>query len=478
MQAVQQEVLTSTMIDRRQFLSTSLLGAVACSTSEPPPAKRPNVLFLAVDDMNDYGFNNALGGVKTPHLDRFKQSALTFEKAYCAAPACVPSRAAVFSGLYPHTTGSYLNGSAPWTQAPLNNTESLPEVFNRSGYHTYGQGKLTHAPVEPVKLAAMWDNEPHGGGFGPFPPEEDRVDGDKFWGWTPWEGPDSDFPDVVNGDSVVQFLEQEHDKPFFLAYGLWRPHTPFTAPKRFFDEYSLEEIAMPPYKEDDLADVPQLGRDLSKVWGERFVSTGKDTPEAWREFIRAYLACTSFADWSCGRVLEALENSPYADNTIVVFWSDNGYHCGEKDHWEKTTLWEQASLTPMAIRLPGSDHNGQVCGRPVGLIDLFPTLSDYCGLEPTRHGLEGLSLRPLLEEPQAAWDRPSLTTYGEGYASVRGERYRYIRYPDGTEELYDHDADPHEWENLATNPDLAPVRARLSEAIPAKFAKSLGGRLG
>ena len=174
--------------------------------------------------------------------------------------------------------------------------------------------------------------------------------------------------------------------------------------------YDLAEVEMPPYKEDDLTDVPELGRDLAAVWGDRFVVSGKDTEQSWREFVRAYLACTAFADWSCGRVLEALDNSPYADNTIVVFWSDNGYHCGEKDHWEKTTLWEQASLTPMAIRVPGSAYAGETCGGAVGSIELYPTLADYCRLEATAHNVEDQSLRPLIEDPEADWGRPALTT--------------------------------------------------------------------
>ncbi|MDE0103295.1 MAG: sulfatase [Bryobacterales bacterium] len=461
-------------MNRRQFLVASLLGSAACSR---PQGKRPNVLFLIVDDMNDYGFYSTLGGVKTPYLDRFKTTAVTFEKAYCASPAYVPSRAAVFSGLYPHTTGAYRNGSDPWTKPPLDATESLPELFKRSGYRTYGQGKLTHAPVADEKLQGMWDNRPHGGGFGPFPPKEDQVAG-RFWGWTPWDGPDSDFPDVVNADSLVDFLQRPQEGPFFAAYGLWRPHTPFTAPRRFFDMYDRERIEMPPYREDDLADVPELGRELAAVWGERFVVSGRETEDSWRDFVRAYLACTSFADWSCGRVLEALDGGPHAEDTIVVFWSDNGYHCGEKDHWEKTTLWEKASLTPMAIRLPASSHAGRVCRRPVGSIDLYPTLAEYCRLETPAHQPEGESLRPLLDDPEAEWNRPALTTFGEGYASVRDERFRYIRYPDGTEELYDHDADPNEWSNLADAPENHAVKRILAEAIPAQFAKSLGGRMG
>ena len=462
------------MLSRRQFVATSILGGLGCSR---PQTNRPNVLFLIVDDMNDYRFYNVLGGVKTPQLDRFKRTALTFQRSYCASPACVPSRAAEFSGLYPHTTGAYRNGCDPWNQAPLESTESLPELFRRSGYTTYGQGKLLHAPVPEEKLKGMWGNKAHGGGFGPFPPEEDQVAG-RFWGWTPWEGPDTDFPDVVNGSSVMSFLAEEHKEPFFLAYGLWRPHTPFTAPKRFFDMYDLAEIELPTYKEDDLDDVPQLVRDLAEVWGERFVVSGKDTEQSWRVFARAYLACTSFADWSCGRVLQALDSSRHADNTIVVFWSDNGYHCGEKDHWEKTTLWEQASLTPMAIRLPGSAHAGRICPRTAGSIDLYPTLVDYCRLEATAHALEGQSLRPLLEDPEAAWEYPAVTTYGEGYVSMRNDRFRYIRYPDMTEELYDHDSDPHEWTNVVAAPEHAAAKRQLASAIPGQFAKSLGGRMG
>jgi arylsulfatase A-like enzyme len=227
-----------------------------------------------------------------------------------------------------------------------------------------------------------------------------------------------------------------------------------------------------------MEDIPPLGQKLAAVWGERYEICGERNPELWRQFVHGYLACTTFADWSAGRVIEALDKSQYTANTIVIFWSDNGYHCGEKNHWEKTTLWEQAALTPMAIRLPGTRNLGAHCARPVNTLDLFPTLVDCCGLEAPAHELEGRSLQPLLKNPKAPWERPAITTYGEGYFSARDERYRYIRYPDGTEELYDHANDPHEFTNLASGPEFKSVKRRLSKWIPKKWAKSLGGRLG
>ncbi len=473
------------MITRRRFLRFVAGGAVSCPlgvsgiVQANENRNRPNVLMIIADDMNDYGFYEALGGVRMPYLERSKNTAIVFDRACCASPACVPSRAAVFSGLYPHTTGSYLNGSDPWRQPPFTEIEAMPECFKRNGYETFGRGKLFHSEPPPNRKNAMWDNEVWHGGFGPFPPDKDQVKG-SFWGCTPWEGPDSDFPDVKNAEAAIEFLQQEHDKPFFLTLGLWRPHTPFTSPKRFFEMYDPRslQIPIPGWREDDMEDIPPLGQKLAEVWGERFEICGSENPDMWRKFLHGYLAGTTFADWSAGRVIETLEKGKYADNTIVVFWSDNGYHCGEKNHWEKTTLWEQAALTPLAIRLPGMGNAGKRCTRPVNTIDLYPTLVDCCGLKPPGHKLEGMSLRPLLEDPKAAWERPSITTYGENYFSARDERYRYIRYPDGSEELYDHQTDPHEFANLANQAEMKAAKAKLAKWMPKTWAKSLGGRLG
>lgn len=472
------------LITRRNILKASMAGAASIflpahnAMSTTSGINRPNVLLIIADDMNDYGFHGKMPRIKMPYLHMFRQTAVTFERAYCAAPACVPSRAAVFSGLYPHNTGSYRNGSDPWRKPPFTEIEAMPECFKRNDYTTFGRGKLFHSQPEPQRRKAMWDNDVWGGGFGPFPSEKNQLKG-KFWGCEAIED-DSVFPDVKNAEAAIKFVQQDHDRPFFMVYGLWRPHTPFTAPKRFFDMYDPQgiRVPVPAWRKDDLNDIPPLGRVLAEVWSERYELCGESNSESWRKFVRAYCACTTFADWSTGRVIEALDKSKYADNTIVVFWSDNGYHCGEKNHWEKTTLWEQAALTPLAIRLPGKRNAGARCGRPVNALDLFPTLVDYCGLRAPMQILDGLSLRTLLEDSQAVWDRPAITTYGEGYFSARDEQYRYIRYPDGTEELYDHQADAGEHENLAANPALKAVKERLARWIPEKWAKSLGGRLG
>ena len=457
------------------------LALLLAGLSSAEPASRPNILMIIVDDMNHYGFHGSYPGIRMPALDQLKQQSITFKNAFCAAPVCGPSRAAVFSGLYPHTTGAYLNGADPWRTAPLDQTESLVELFQRSGYLTYGNGKIFHAALAEGRLEAMFTNQPFGGGFGPFLPEGDEfpIPGDRFWISHPWTGPDEDFPDVRNLQSTVEFLKEDHDKPFFAVLGLWRPHTPFTAPKRFFDIYDKEEKPLPPgYREDDLSDLSDKALKLTRIWGKRWDLTGASNPDHWRHMLWGYAAATSFADWTVGEAVKALDASSYADNTILILWSDNGYHMGEKNHYEKATLWELSARTPMLVRLPGHRNGGAVCTRPVSSIDLFPTLVELCRLEaPARHP-EGTSLAPLLKNPFRQWKPPVLTSYGEGLISVRDERFRYIRYPDGSEELYDHEVDPHEWNNLAPLEDYNKVKRRLSAHLPGSYAPSLGGRNG
>lgn len=461
-------------------LGTALLAALAFLSLDAAPAPaRPNVVVIIADDMNGYGFYRQFPGVQMPHLEAFKKTAITFQHAYCSAPSCVPSRAAFFSGQLPSTTGSYLNGSDPWERPVMAAVDSLPEIFKRNGYTTWGTGKLFHAKIGPERERAAFDNHPKGGGFGPFLPADQQLAG-PWWGSGPWTGPDTDFPDVTNAADAIAFLQQPHEKPFLLMLGLWRPHSPFTAPRRFFDLYDEASLPMPPagWQAHDLDDVPAPGRQLSAVWGERWTKTGADHPDLWRKILHAYLACNSFADWSAGRVLAALDASACADNTLVVFIGDNGYHCGEKNHFEKSTLWEAAAQVPLAIRLPGRAHAGTEITCPVSLVDLFPTLLTVCQLTPPRQPLDGRSLQPLLADPAATWDHPAVTLYEEHYFSACDGRYRYIQYPDGSEELYDHTSDPHELTNLAGRADTAPVKQRLLKSIPATWAPSLGGRPG
>ncbi len=457
-------------------LLTLLLPFTATSADTTPP----NVLFIVADDLNDYVIDGRYPGVQTPHLDAFLETAVLFEHAYCAAPACVPSRAAFLSGQYPFRTGAYLNGSDPWQKPAMANVESLPESFRQSGYVTWGAGKLFHCEIGREHERAAWDNAPtHRGGFGPFLPAADQLAG-KWWGAGPWSGPDHDFPDVVNADAAIDFLRQPQDTPFFLMLGLWRPHTPFTAPRRFFQQYDKQQIQIPPpgWSEDDLTDIPAAGIALTKIWGERWEKTGQTHPEHWRQIVWGYLACTSFADWSIGRVLDALDESPHTSNTLVVITSDNGYHCGEKNHFEKSTLWEAAARVPLAIRLPHRRNAGQRTAATVTLVDLYPTFVDYCRLRTPPQPLDGRSLRKILENPETAWNRPAITVYEEQVFSARNQQHRYIQYRDGSEELYDHHTDPFERKNLAKDSAGSKAMKELRKGIPRAWAKSLGGREG
>ena len=437
---------------------------------------RPNVVWIVVDDMNGYGVKDQYEPVKIPHIDNFRKEAVNFVNAACNTPVCNPSRSSFFSGIYPHRTGAYVNGSDGWNRSELlQEIKSVPEWFKANGYTTWGRGKIFHNPMDSAREYGMWDNRPiYKGGFGPFPEEEYWYSG-RFFSIKPWTGPDTDFPDVKNADAAIEFLQQEHDKPFFLYYGLWRPHCPYTAPQRFFDMYSEEDIYFPEgIREGDLEDVPFLGRMLLDSLN-KFRNKDEGFVDLWKKFIYAYCANTSFTDWNVGRVIGALDASPYAGNTIVIIHSDNGYHCGEKLRWEKATLWDQADYVPFLVRTP--ETAGGECRASVSLLDVFPTLVDYCGLEPPGHQLDGHSIIPLLKDPDMPWDHPSLTTYGVEYASVRNERYRYIRYPDGSEELYDHEVDPWEFNNIAAEPGMEAIKADLAGEIPTEWAESKGGRL-
>lgn len=467
---------------KRPLPSFFLLLAVGlclqyCRQSAQPAQKKSlakkkyNILMVVADDLNDYGIFHTYPQSVVPNLDSFSRTAITFRHAYCASPECNPSRAAFLSGMYPHRTGAYLNGSKSWLRVLLE-VSSLPEHLKANGYTTFGMGKLFHSELPEGKEASAWDNQVKKGGFGPFP-GEDEYQVSRFFSYKAWDGPDTDFPDVRNGNEVADFLSVEHDQPFFCMYGLWRPHTPFTAPKRFFDLYERSEIALPPaYLEGDTEDISPKSYEILDMW-DRFKKAGPENVELWKAFIHAYLACTSFADWSFGRVLEALDNSPNADNTIVIFFSDNGYHCGEKDSWEKSTLWEQAALVPTMIRFPGSSENGKVCTRPISLIDLYPTLIEACALSEAPHPLDGTSIFPLFEDVHTEWNRPVFTSFGKGFASIRSEKYRYLQYPDGTEELYDHQLDQYEWKNVADHPDYKRIKNEMKQHLPQTWAEEL-----
>lgn len=439
---------------------------------------RPNVIFIVIDDMSA----DAFGGsekIITPNIDKLCENSVFFKQAYCAAPVSIPSRASFFTGISPHKSGVYLNGGDPWNDSEvLKEAETLPELFKRNGYYTFGRGKIYHKPLSEGRIERNFDNRPiYEGGFGPFPDEQHRVFSDKdkfpeFWGVQSF--PDSIFPDIKNTNAVIDFLEEKSEKPFFIALGLWRPHTPFTAPQRFFDLYNEDDIEIPEsYKADDLDDVPEFAKSLLDPFG-RFEITGANNIDRWKHFIHGYYACSSFVDWNIGRVMDALKGSNYADNTIVVVFLDNGFHIGSKNHWEKNTLWETSALTPMVIKMPSGFTN--TVESPVGLIDIYPTMVDICNLKSPSQELDGSSLRKFMEQKDYSWDKPATTYFGENMISIRNRDYRFIEYPDGSTEFYDLKHDPFEFKNLSEEPAYKNQIEELKQYVPDKFAKELPGR--
>jgi arylsulfatase A-like enzyme len=288
--------------------------------------------------------------------------------------------------------------------------------------------------------------------------------GEFDWGVIPAK--ENAYGDAIAVDWGRRFLERKHDRPFFLAVGLWHPHIPMFAPQSYFDMYPRDQVRLPEAPADDLDDIPAVGRKLAAVRHneyERILKEGK-----WRDAVQAYLACISFADALVGRLMSALDASPYARNTVIVFWSDNGWHLGEKQHWHKSTLWQRSTHIPLIVAGPGVRSAGMARPQPVSLLDLYPTLVELCGL-PARRDLEGESLAPLLRDPQAA-HRPPVSTINRGNHAVMTQRWRYIRYHDGGEELYDRQADPNEWRNLAGEARHAALKRDLAQLLPASNA--------
>ncbi|MEL6104574.1 MAG: sulfatase-like hydrolase/transferase [Planctomycetota bacterium] len=453
-----------------------------CVDNQWVKADQPNVLFISVDDLNDW--IGCLGGhpqAKTPNFDRLASSGLLFTNAHCPAPACNPSRGAILTGISPHKSGLYDNRQKMRERMP--DAELLPKYFSRHGYWSAGSGKLLHYFID----ARSWDEYfPPKETEDPFPrtfyPKQRPVNLPRGG---PWQYVETDWAalDVTDeefgGDWLVskwigEQLSKTHDKPFFLACGIYRPHEPWFVPKKYFEPFPLSEIQLPPgYREDDLDDLPPEGK---RRGPNRYFAHIQEQGQ-WRQGIQGYLASIYFADTMLGRVLDALESGPNKHNTIVVLWSDHGWHLGEKQHWQKFTGWRVCTRVPLMIRvpkatttLPGGTSAGNVCDAPVNLLSLFPTLIELAGLPP-EPSLDGPSLVPLLKDAKAQWPHVSITYLGRpGNYGLSGQRYRYIAYDNGDEELYDIKLDPHEWTNLAERPEHAATIASLKRHVPEKFA--------
>lgn len=441
------------------FVCTALT-CISALLSPADAADQPNVLVISIDDLNDWvGCLDAHPQVQTPHIDRLAARGMLFTNAHVQATYCGPSRVSFLSGRYPQTTGCYDFEKYSELDS-VRDHPPFPLHFRRQGYRTFGGGKIFHHGTGEGWVAESWETVWRTGN-NPRPPE--RIHWPKpVWDWGPWPNGDEQMGDFKLAQTAAEVLEQPHDRAFFIVAGFRRPHVPLHVPQKWFDLYPLEEIVLPETLDGDLDDVPHPAMGLENYAAPKHSEVVER--QLWRSLVQAYLASISFVDHCVGELVQGLDNGPNRNNTIVVLFSDHGFHLGEKQHWAKRTLWEETTRIPMVIAGPGIEANRRT-ENPVGLIDLYPTLCDLAG-SPEPPGLEGRSLRPLLQNPRAHWDSPAITTFQPGDVTVRTKHWRYIVYPDDSEELYDHRNDPHEWRNLAGEPEHEEIKQEL-----AKFAQ-------
>ncbi len=452
-------------------MRSPIVALLLATASLLQAADKPNVLFIAVDDLNHWvhylGRNHQS---LTPNIDKLAARGTWFTRSYCAAPVCNPSRCALMTGMRPSTTGVYENNNDWRTVVPED--KPLTAAFRNGGYFVCGAGKIYH---ESYARRSEWDDylERKGKGGEPKPAagQSDGVGGIKF---APIDCKDADLEDWNITDYGIEQLSKKHDKPLFLAVGLHKPHMPWFVPKKYYDMFPLDKIELPPHTEHDLDDVPPAGVKMAKPTGDHaaMLASGR-----WKEAVQGYLAACAYTDMNIGRLMEAFDKSPMKENTIIVFWGDHGWHLGEKEHWRKFTLWEEAARAPMIWVAPGMTQPNSVCERTVDYMSIYPTLMDLCGLPKPAH-VEGKSVKSLLIDPKSAWEQNAMTTYLFNNHGVRSEGWRYIRYSNGDEELYNEALDPYEWKNLASDPQYAGTKAELAKTMPVENKPDIGGTGG
>lgn len=454
-----------------------LLVAIAVETRlcQAQDGKRPNVVMIAIDDLNDWV--EPLGGhpqVKTPALQALAERGLSFRNAHCQSPLCNSSRTSLMTSLRPSTTGIY--GLAPWFRSvdKFNSHVTLPQHFQNAGYETYTCGKIYHGGYGRGRAAGTKPEFEHwgkGGGTGITPDKKlipaTPAGNNPLVDWGTFDHDDSQKGDWIVADWAESTLQaMPDDKPFFMAVGFFLPHVPCHVSQKWWEMYPDESLVMPELQENDRADCSPFSWYLHWELPEPRLAWLKQHDQH-RNLVRSYLGSISFVDSQVQRVLDALDASPHADNTIVVLWSDHGWHLGEKQMTGKTTLWERSTRVPLIFAGPGIEPG--TCDEPVELLDVFPTLAELAGLEQPV-GIEGLSLLPQVKDPQTPRDAPAITTHNPGNFGVRGKRYRLIHYADGSEEFYDMQADPQEFTNLIQRPEYAKEIERLRAFVPQEFA--------
>jgi len=447
--------------------------------------ERPDVLFISVDDLNDWV--GVLGGhpqARTPNMDALADRGILFTNAHSPAALCNPARTSVMLGLQPSTTGIYGNYPSWMEIEHLAELPNLPRFLRENGYRTYGAGKLFHGHTFSPSGYLGYNDPSAWDAYYPsvtrqipdeIRPHDVPANGNPLTPYFDWSAVVADDRAMADGQ-VAAWAEERigaaGDKPRFVAAGIYRPHLPWYVPQRYLDMYPLEDIVLPEVPPDDLDDVPLIGQQFQEGTSmapmelhQWVVDEGR-----WKEGVQAYLASITFADAMVGRLLDALERTERVEDTIIVLWSDHGWHLGEKHRWRKQTLWEETTRVPLIIVAPGVTTPGTRSARAVSLVDIYPTLAELTGIAAPEN-LDGVSLKPLLEDPNMAWDRSALSTNEFGNHAVRSERYRYIRYYNGNEELYDHERDPGEWANLATNPAYDEIKVELAKWMPVSEAE-------
>ena len=460
----------------RLVIAAGLIAALSSQTAAttkgaaPPEnsTSQPNVLMICIDDLNDWtGFLGGHPEAFTPHMDALASRGRNFANAHCDVPVCSASRVSVMSGVAATTHGSYELGPKYEELPALKNIPPIQRYFKNNGYYTLSGGKVLHHGFN-GRLADAIDRS-LGRKKSPRPKTSLNRPSDwsKAWDWGAFPENDAQMADFQLATSAAKALEEDFDKPFFMSIGFFRPHVPLYVPPKWFDLYQADSLTLPRNPTSDLDDIPEnflrindyaVAPTHSEVFGH-----GKQ-----RSLTHAYLASISFVDHCVGVVLDGLMSGPHADNTLIVLWSDHGFHLGEKQHWAKRTLWEESTRVPLLIAGPGIGA-GKVCLEPASLLDIFPTLIELSELPANSH-LQGLSLTPQLNNPMKPRDRPAITSSYFGNHAIRSRDWRLIVYNDGSEELYDHRNDPDEFHNLANDPKYKSIRDQLKRWLPKDAA--------